>query len=287
MRKPSRPGAPMDAKRYRGWVNRFGSFREPINNISIEGWLDQFDTADRDLAARVLDSVDFYGQSQIAAAFRQSLGSLPGWDLDPAKRKGKWRFSAMSGGVGESGDAMLYHFRVANRLDSRKYDDLFVHRSDLFRQPLLPEDDPHKLGPDDVVVLIDDFSGTGKQVCNAWNDPVTSFGALLAGVGTVYLIVVAASKRARERILAETSLRPLPAHEFRECDNIFSDECSHFTAEDRKALLRYCRRADKRIPRGFGDCGLLVVFQHRPPNNSIPILHANNGRWIGLFPRFD
>ena len=66
---------------------------------------------------------------------------------------------------------MLHHFRVANRLDARSLHELFVSRSDLFRQPSLPDDDPQKLGEDDVVVLLDDFSGTGTQVCNAWNDP--------------------------------------------------------------------------------------------------------------------
>jgi hypothetical protein len=29
------------------------------------------------------------------------------------------------------------------------------------------------------------------------------------------------------------------------------------------------------------------VFQHRSPNNSIPILHADHERWTGLFPRHD
>ena len=90
----------------------------------------------------------------------------------------------MSGSAGESGDAMLYQFRIANGLDAKPLNDLFVSRSDLFRQPMLPEAIPTR--QDDVVVLLDDFSGTGKQVCDAWNDPATSFGSLLAGVGKVY-----------------------------------------------------------------------------------------------------
>ena len=115
----------------------------------------------------------------------------------------------MSSSAGESGDSMLHHFRIANGLDSKRYNDLFVTRSELFRQPMLPEGDPHRLGQNDVVILLDEVSGTGKQVCDAWNDPVTSFGALLAGVGKVYLVLVAASRTARQRITDETTLCPL------------------------------------------------------------------------------
>ncbi len=193
----------------------------------------------------------------------------------------------MSGSAGESGDNMLYHFRIANGLDAKSLNGLFVSRSDLFRQTLLPNTDPQKLGQDDVVVLLDDFSGTGTQACTAWNDPQTSFGALLAGVGKVYLIVVAASKAAKKRISEETTMCLMPAYELGESDNVFSEHCRHFTQADRVKLLRYGEIANKKQPKGFGDCGFVVVFQHRTPNNSIPILHSDHSRWTGLFPRHD
>lgn len=287
MRRPLASGTPIDAKRYRRWIDRFGSYRDGIIVATVNSWLENFGDDDQDLAARVLDAVEFYGQSQIHSAYRQALGSLPGWHKNPAKRKGQWRFAAMSGSAGESGDAMLYQFRIANGLDPKAFNELFVSRSDLFRQPMLPENDPQKLGKDDVVVLLDDFSGTGTQVCDAWNDPETSFGALLAGVGKVYLLLVAASTTARRRIANETSICPMAAHELHDSDNIFSDKCKHFTKPDRAKLLEYCEIADKKSPKGFGDCGLVVVFQHRPPNNSIPILHADHSKWTGLFLRHD
>ncbi len=287
MRRPFPPGTPIDERRYSRWISRFGSYRSSIINVTIQSWLDQFNQGDRDLAARVLDAVEFYGQSQIHAAYREALGALGGWHRSASERKGTWRFAAMSGSAGESGDAMLHHFRVANRLDAKSMNDLFVSRSDLFRQTLLPDDDPQKLGEDDVVVLLDDFTGTGTQVCDAWNDPQTSFGALLAGVGKVYLIVVAASKAARKRIEKETAISLLPAHDLHESDNVFSESCRHFTRVDRVKLIHYGKIADKKSPKGFGDCGLVVVFQHRTPNNSIPILHADHSRWTGLFPRHD
>jgi hypothetical protein len=277
VRRPLAPGTAIDARRYNRWTSNFGSYRAPVTIVTIEGWLGQFG-ADQDLAARVLDAVEFYGQSQIHAAYKQALATLDGWHRSPSKRRGRWRFAAMSGSAGESGDAMLHQFRIANGLDARQLNELFVNRSDLFRQPK---------SADDVVVLLDDFSGTGTQVCDAWNNPATSFGSLLAGVGKVYLILVAASKAARKRISHETDICPVPAHELGDSDNVFSDHCKHFTKADRVKLLHYGELADKKHPRGFGNCGFVVVFQHRSPNNSIPILHADHARWTGLFPRHD
>jgi hypothetical protein len=287
MKRPLSPGSAIDGKRFKRWLDLFGSYRTGVINATIQSWLEQFEDADRDLAARVLDAVEFYGLSQIHTAFRDALNALDGWHRAPSKRKGKWRFAAMSGSAGESGDNMLYHFRVANSLDTKSDNELFVSRSDLFRQPLLADGDPHKLGVNDTVVLLDDFCGTGTQVCEAWNDPETSFGALLAGVGKVYLIVVAASKAARQRIKSETELHLVHGHEYQEGDDVFSDKCKHFSSKEQKRLLEYCEVADRKAPRGYGDCGLIVVFQHRTPSNSIPVLHADHSKWTGLFPRHE
>jgi hypothetical protein len=79
----------------------------------------------------------------------------------------------------------------------------------------------------------------------------------------------------------------VPAYELHDSDNVFSDKCSHFTPADREKLLHYCKIADKQDPMGFGSCGLVVIFQHRPPNNTIPILHADNSKLTGLFIRND
>lgn len=284
MRRPSERGTPRDSRRYRRWLRKFGSYRG-VTSETVESWIRQFNAADHDLAARVLDVVEYFGQEQIREAYRQALNALPGWHISKNRRKGRWAFAAMSTSAGESGDSMLYEFRLANGLSSRDYKGLFLSRSELLRQR--PEGDPERLGPDDVVVLLDDFSGTGNQICDAWNDPELSFGALLEGVGTVYLVVVAASQHARTRIQTETALQVSAAHILADGDNIFSTRCGHFTARERERLLHYGRIADNSSPKGYGDCGFVVAFQHRIPNNSIPILHRDHRRWTALFARHD
>ena len=56
MRRPMPSGAPIDARRYRRWISRFGSYRAGITNVTVESWLEQFDAEDHDLAARILDA---------------------------------------------------------------------------------------------------------------------------------------------------------------------------------------------------------------------------------------
>jgi hypothetical protein len=275
MKSPKARNAAISLKRVRGWANYFAHYRHTISEGGIRDWLKQFADADNDLAARVLDCVEIYSYDQIAGAFRTVLASLPGWDVDPAKRLGKWRFVPYSASAGESGDTMLHQFRVANNLAGKNHKELFIGPSDLLRQGL---------GSEDTVVLVDDFVGTGSQVCDSWNE---QFGELLAEVGNVYLVVVSACLAGVTKVQDETDLRVIAPHTLNNADNLFAAECTHFDATEKATLLTYCSKASKKEPKGKGECGLVVVFSHGCPNNSIPILHVDTTRWQGLFKRYN
>jgi hypothetical protein len=242
-----------------------------VTDVRIQAWLRQFARGDQDMAARVLDSVQFITFEEIDTGFKKMLGALPGWHTDPRRRSGVWRFVAFSRGAGESGDTMLHRFRVATRLTAAKFSDLFIHKSELVRE---------RLGPDDSVVFVDDFAGTGHQATTAWHETLSE---LLPDEPTVFLMLVAASTQARRRISENTRLRLVAETYLLADDDIFGSP--HFTPAERSALIRYCRRANAQHPRGYGNCGFVLVLAHRTPNNSIPILHADHGGWRGLFPR--
>lgn len=275
MKAPRQQGAPIDAARMRGWLADFAGYRVHINEGRIDRWIQRFALADRDVAARVLDVVDYVSQEQIAHAYRAALARLPGWNVDPHRRRGKWRFVPFSVSAGESGDSMLHAFRLANNLNKKKFDKEFVTKRDLPGE---------KLGADDSVVFVDDFAGTGNQAIEAWND---SLQELLPGDPSTYLVLVAVSASARTRIGLETSLTVVPHNVLGDADNIFHNRCVHFSAAEKTTIKRYCRRADAIAPSGYGGRGFVIVFCHNCPNNSIPILHAFNNNWEGLFRRHD
>lgn len=275
MKQPSSQGTPVDSRRIRDWVNVFAGYRHTVLEPRIRDWIDQFDDTDEDLAARILDCVDFYSFDQIAAAFRDVLKSLEGWDSNPDKRKGRWRFVAYSASAGESGDSMLHKFRHANNLAGSKYNKLFIHRSDIVRQRLTYED---------TVVLIDDFIGTGHQAHEAWDG---QFGELLAGIGNVYLIVVVGCNTSIREVSNNTGMNVVSHVSLDDRDNVFHKRCRCFSTAEKERILSYCKRANDNEPKGRGDCGLMVVFAHTCPNNSIPILHVANSKWEGLFRRYN
>jgi len=258
-----------------GWVADFAGYRVNVNEGRVDRWLQQFEAGHRDIAARLLDAVDFITSEQIAEAYRQTLRTLPGWHQNPVRRRGRWRFVPFSFSAGESGDSMLHVFRVSNGLQHHRYSELFIHLRDLPGQAL---------GEDDTVVFVDDFSGTGDQAIRNWKEALAE---LLPQQPSSFLVLVAAGVEARRRINRETSLTVVPHSVLGNADNLFHERCRHFTNGEKSTLFTYCERAARREPRGYGECGFVLVLSHRCPSNSIPILHVSTRRWEGLFRRQD
>jgi len=267
-------GAAVDETRYDRWLSQFSGYRNPVTHGMIELWLRQFSAIDHDLAARVLDAVLFIGTQKVHTGFRELVNGLEGWHKAKPRRRGRWFFVPFSGSIGESGDSMLHALRMATSMAKKQYNDLFIHRSELVaKQP----------GADDTVVLVDDFSGTGTQACGSWQ----IFEELLTGGPRTVLMLIAATEHALQRITDETNMEPVCSTILTRKDDVFHADCAHFTPGEKNTILSYCSRADRRQPKGFGEAGLLLVFAHRTPNDSIPILHATHEEWHGLFPRHD
>jgi hypothetical protein len=274
MNQPALPGTKVDLARKERWRSRFLHYRHPPTLDHIDAWIKQFKRQDKDVAARLLDCVQLVTRAEMELAFQTLMKSLPGWHHHKSKRTGEWRFVPYAVRPGESGDHMMACFRQAMGMRQRHHDQLFVYAHQLPAQ---------KLTGNDTVVLIDDFSGTGHQACASWND---LFRELVGGAGTVYLMVVAATVQAQEEIRKNTDLQVMTHYNLISSDNLFSDDCCHFSPDDKETVLRYCNEHFPEMPKGYGECGLLFVLQHDCPNNTIPLLHAySKKRWVPLFPR--
>jgi len=272
-RAPKARGVAVDAARMDGWVERFAGYREHVSKARIQKWLSQFENHHKDAAARVLDVVEFFREDHLASAFRSVFGKLSGWSKKSSDRRGQWRFVGFGSHAGESGDRMLNTFRRANGLASARYSNLFIHPSQLLEQNLTAED---------TVVFVDDFTGTGNQAVTAWNE---SLSELLPARPRVFLVLAAAASDAVKEITEKTPMKVEYFRRLRGTDNFFASGFTHFTTVEKASILSYCQRADNVNPKGYCTCGLLLVFSHRCPNNSIPILHSTNPAFRGLFPR--
>ncbi len=273
MRAPRPRGTPLNNARFEEWLAPYSGYVVPVTRRKLELWIEQFDAGDCDVAARILDAVLFLGHEHVRTTFRQLLPTLPNWNGDEAQRPGRWFFVPFSGSVGESGDSMVHAFRMATGMTQRKFNHLFVHRSELVSK---------RPGPDDTVVLIDDFSGTGTQATRAWREV---FAEILAEQPEIILLLVAATRDALTAINNNTEMQLTCGTLLENHHNLFHATCTHFSQQEKQVVEDYCRRADQRNPHGSGNSGLLIVFAHRCPNNSLPILHADHARWSALFPR--
>ncbi len=272
MKKPRRRGTAISPTRRQNWLDTFQGYRHLISDQDIRNWLNQFEDEHKDIAARILDSVEYITPNATDAAYRSLLTTLPNWHIDPTRRTGIWKFVPFSRSPGESGDRMVHQFRIANNLAGRQHDGLFAYWSQLA-----------SLGANDTVVFIDDFSGSGSQVAEYW----PTFEEVLANGPTAYLMLIATTTRAQSKIATETQLILHSEIVLNGTDDIFSGACKSFSRSEKDVLLNYCQRASPQEPKGRGACGLIVVLAHKAPNNSIAVLHKNNRQWNGLFRRYN
>lgn len=218
MRKPSNRGTPIDGSRVQAWLSQFGNYRLRVTKERVAKWLSQFQDGDHDLAARLLDAVEFYGQDRLENAFRDVVRRLPGWHRNASERRGQWRFVPFSTVPGESGGHMVHTFRVAIGLAHERYDSLFCYKHELIHQ---------NLDASDSVVFIDDFIGTGTQATNKW--PSFEIEALLPGSPNKYLIVAVAAKDGVARVASSTSLQVEAHRKLKAGDNVFATACATST----------------------------------------------------------
>jgi hypothetical protein len=271
MKPAKNRGMPIDAARKKEWADRFRFYRASPGETEIDAWLKRFPKADLDIAARLLDSVEVISEPTIQAGYKRALTSVTGWHKKASLRQGRWVFTAF-GKPGESGLSMLRMFSEANGLTGAAHEALFKH---IIEIPKL------KLTAADTIVLVDDFAGTGRQVCQRW----PTLAELIASEARCFIVLTAATKNAIKKIQEQTELEVIVDTVIQPNEDIFASSCIRFDDHERTAILQQCEKADSKNPKGFGECGLLYVLSHKTPNNSIPILHTNHNGWVGLFPR--
>jgi hypothetical protein len=151
----------------------------------------------------------------------------------------------------------------------------------------------------EAILIIDDFVGTGTQIC----DNLTTFvgenvGDAQRGI-PIILVTIAATKDGFEFVHEHIEEQFGERVKFRVCEVLddrytaFGNDATLWESEsERNKAKSICLNLGVDIyrdnPLGFGNQGLLLVFPTTVPNNTIPILHSSGSRdkrWRPLFPR--
>lgn len=253
------------------WYDKFRFYRHSPSRREIVAWIKQFEPEHVDLATKILDNITLISDIDIQRGYHSALNALDGWSVDPGRRRGRWAFIGL-GGQAESGQAMLHMFREANNLTADRHQHLFVTPTEL---PAM------RLTAFDTVVFVDDFSGTGDQFGKRFE----TFKELVSSEARMRLFLAAATSKAMSVLQDLEDIEIVSTRVLGPSENILSNDNVVFAADEKAAILPYCKKASRVKPEGYGKCGLLLVISRKTPNNSLPILHADNKKWKSIFPR--
>lgn len=138
----------------------------------------------------------------------------------------------------------------------------------------------------DAIVLLDVFSGTGSHIFDWWTNMETLL--LPWAHKSVRLILGILSMNYK----ALKALKNIPADKLHVSyldirHNVLSEKSKTFLSAEKKLIRKFCNKTKCRPEYlyGKGQCGLLVVFKHGCPNNSLPILWYKSDQWTNIFLR--
>ena len=151
---------------------------------------------------------------------------------------------------------------------------------------------------DPLVVIVDDFAGTGSTLAKGLERLWKSDGALvpdLAAEGRIICCLQAAFPEAVRRVKDEfagvEALVMKTFHDevraFQPEAGIFTDDADRTFAQD--VMLQIGRQLVPQHPLGYGNMEALVSFHNTIPNNTLPVFwstgNANGHAWTPLLPR--
>ena len=151
---------------------------------------------------------------------------------------------------------------------------------------------------DPLVVVVDDFAGTGSTLVKGLKQLWKSDGAMmpdLAAEGRVVCCLQAAFPEAVRHVKEELAgVEALVMRTFNDEVRAFQPEAGIFEDDGERAyakdvMLQIGQQLVPQYPLGYGNMEALVSFHNTIPNNTLPVfwsMGSANGRpWTPLFPR--
>jgi hypothetical protein len=231
-------------------------------------WLSQFGKDKIPLAIKVLKNMHYFGASNLMSMSQQLVKIVIG--MYPHV-KGSDIFYVPVGGAGTGAQMIARHLKNNPNVPNANIVDLLTLHRESKRKKI------------EVIVFLEDFSGTGNTIQEWWN----ANAPIILPIGSnVLLGILVLNHIARSAL--EKELTTIAVQHLEKQDNVLSAECINFDDTEKESLLSFCNKTGCSLSfvRGYGDCGLLVTFQHGCPNNSLPILwHEKSGAWEALFRR--
>ena len=267
-----------------------------VSDLRVKAWLEQFgDARNQELVFQLLRHVKergYYNGSRLMPLFKK-LHSLViasqtadgQWAQKVKKRKPTNLFVSYVDREGKSGAAMIYVYRNANQLPPHLTGSLDAAAAFLRAAT----------GPC-VLILVDDFIGSGGTFVEGISNLESALGGSLHDHGhTAYAVAAVGLRQGTEHVSSTTGVQCFLGEEFGSNNRAFSPDSGIFSSDtDRRTAEALCctigEALEPKHPLGFANCQSLIVFEHRCPNNTLPIFYKTGKKyqgadWVPLFPR--
>lgn len=301
--------------------SKFEGYFVNVTQKRIKDYLCQFTLEDKPTGLKLLQKIDYYNNERISRLTKQLGGKLKKMTN---RQFNNVYFCPVNSSSGSSTDTIIRKLRNLMKMDDNRFDEKFIYVSDLGNFSLGPDVDIANiqdrinhilnLSDDDIsdlernsqihdlreqiksikkqskelssktIIFVDDYIGSGNSFKEFWSQ-----------IGTYYnpnhnyiLATLIAHKQGIDSITSDipikiiTPTKPIPIS-----GKIFHNKNTTFTKNEKKILKKYCN--DLGFPSqnryGFMDTQSMVIIYERSPNNILPILYANTGKWVPLFPR--
>ena len=256
-------------------------FGYAVTEYEVFRWLRNFDENEWVYALNVLDKVAYYSSDRIDETLEYWIKKL----IETYKDKS---ISILpSGSVGKSGNVMAYHAKKV--LET-------IHLSKT-KPSLLRLDDIKSVSEGSVLVLLDDFSGTGTSIAEFYKNNVK---CQTENKNLIYCaLTVAYMDKAKEFLMKECGIiiyGDVYKPAFIRRGSIVGYERNmipirNFCFIKGKNLMSTKKNKNYK-PLGYDNSQSLICFEHTTPNNSLPILWfegiipGTSTKWNAIFPRF-
>jgi len=248
-------------------VSDYGD-HDGVARPKIIRWIRQFPQNSRDIAVKVLDCLRYYSTSGVKSMTEQFVNIV--YSHYQSINRNSIYFVPI--GADGSGSQII-----------ARYMKTFQYVPDQCVKNVYALQQVNKARVN-VIVLFDDFSGTGETIQKHWEEIIEQL--ILPFESEIMLGLLILNYKARKKI--ESSFPSVLSVKYLERqDNVFHSNCTIFSEEEKTELIRLCRTTGcgNKFNKGYGNCGLLVVFMYGCPNNSLPILWHQSTQWERLFYR--
>ena len=239
-----------------------------INRNNVINWIRQFPSKTRRICPKIVDFLSYYSSSCLNAMTNELIRIIQ-------HNYSNYRLNEIGfvpiGGAGSGAQLIARRIKSIRGIPKNNIVNLFE---------LTQTDIKNRLK---AIVFIDDFSGTGNTI----KDWLLTIEPIILPLGLEMSFGILVLNYVADEELSKINKNIHFIEYLNKNRNIFYNECNSFSSNEKAAILTACKITccTDTYLKGYGECGLLVSFQHGCPNNSLPILWYSSKKWINLFNR--